>query len=105
MHHSLHIVLKKMYDISQALRVPYAVRVKQQTTIRSDYVNQKYVLQRGAAQNVPDLPSVALRGYRHSAAVIMLGVEHKSVSGINGPKVAKIWLRFCTFRSSFAKPD
>jgi len=87
-----------MYNVSQELRVPYAVRAKQQTTIQCDYVIQKYVLQLGAAQNVPDLPSVALRGYRHSAAVMTLGVEHKSVSSIRGPKVAKIWLRFCKFR-------
>jgi hypothetical protein len=101
MRHSLHIVPpppKKKYNISQTLRVPYAVKAKQQTAIQSDYVIQKYVLQRGAVQNVPDLPSVALRGYRNSAAVMALGVQHKSVSGIRGTKVAKIWLRFCKFR-------
>ena len=103
MRHSLHFVPKKKYNISQALPVPYAVRAKQQTPIQSNYVIRKYVLQRGAAQDVPDLPSVALRGYRYNATVRTLGVEHKSVSGIHGPKVAKIWLRFCKFRSPFAK--
>jgi hypothetical protein len=85
---------KKKYNISQKLRIPYAVRAKQQTTIQNIYVIRKYVLQRGTAQNVPELPSVALRGYRRNAAVMTLGVEHKSVSGIRRPKVAKIWLKF-----------
>ena len=48
---------------------------------------------------------MALRGYRSSAAVMTLGVEHKSVSGTRGPKVAKIWPKFCKFSSPFAKPD
>jgi hypothetical protein len=72
MRHSLHFVPPpQKYNISQVRRVPYAVRAKQQTTIQSNYVIRKYVLQRGAALNVPD---VALCGYRPCADVMTLGV-------------------------------
>lgn len=39
----------------------------------------------GAAENVPDLPRVALNGYRTKAAVMGLG-EHRAVGGIRLPK-------------------
>jgi hypothetical protein len=56
--------------------------------MQSNYkLKNKYVrvLMRGAAEDVPDLPSVALNGYRTETAVMALG-EHRAVGGIRGTK-------------------